>query len=68
MLATVQGMTLHSITSSAILLSHHITSPLILNRINSLCNLSAEISQYSANEFARCNRYCAAFMSVCIPL
>lgn len=68
MLATVRGMTLRSITSSVILLSHHITSSLILNRINSLLNLSAEISQYSANEFARSNRYRAAFMTVCIPL
>lgn len=31
-------------------------------------NLSIEISQYSANEFARCNRYCTAFMTVCIPV
>lgn len=31
-------------------------------------NVSGEISQYSANEFARCNRHCAAFMTVCIPM
>lgn len=30
--------------------------------------LSGDISQYSANEFARCNRQCAAFMTVCIPM
>lgn len=33
-----------------------------------LPDLSGEISQYWANEFARCNRYCAAFKAVCIPM
>lgn len=48
-------------------LSNHTTIPLNFNK-KGLSNLSSEISQYSANEFARCNRYCTAFMIVCIPM
>lgn len=49
-------------------LSNRTTKPLSCVEKKGLPNLSAEISQYSVNEFARYNKYCTAFMAVCIPM
>lgn len=62
---------MYSNASSAfqVISSNHISRvPGVLIEKRGLPNLSSEISQYSANEFARCNRHCAAFMTVCIPM